>query len=581
MPKAAQNPAEKAAEVALKLLYGCIEERKNFRLEAGAGAGKTYSLISALRFLILGSGAALLRQQQNVACITYTNVAKAQIESRTDRHTAIYCDTIHGFCWSAIKDFQPQLRKELPLIEKWAEKLQESGGVGMRTIEYTLGHGKVHPDCISLYHNDVVALFVALMKYEKFRALLVSRYPILFIDEYQDTDVGFAEALKTHFLGAKGGPLIGLFGDHWQKIYSGVCGKLESAALTTIGKEANFRSVKAVVDVLNRMRPELPQYVKDPDAQGFVGVYHTNDWGGERRTEANWKSELPPNIAHQYLEVLREKLTTQGWEFGQDKSKILMLTHNVLAAEQGYRNLAGVFEYTDSFINKEDVHIAFLVDILEPFCLAYENKRFGEAFAVMAGSPPAIHSRTDKLKWASDMHTLFKLRLSGNIGAVIDHLRHTQHPPIPDSVERKEHDLGQLGSEPTLEEGSPLEILYKLRSISYQEVIALDRFLDGHTPFATKHGVKGAEFENVLVVIGKGGWNRYNFNQMLELAGVPGNIPPSKWDAFERARNLFYVACSRPKKRLALLFTQEISKEATATLSAWFGKESIHSLPTP
>jgi hypothetical protein len=36
-----------------------------------------------------------------------------------------------------------------------------------------------------------------------------------------------------------------------------------------------------------------------------------------------------------------------------------------------------------------------------------------------------------------------------------------------------------------------------LRAVSYTELIALDQFIDGHTPFATKHGVKGAEFENV------------------------------------------------------------------------------------
>jgi DNA helicase-2/ATP-dependent DNA helicase PcrA len=581
MPRAGQSPAEKAAEAALTLVYECIREGKSFQLEAGAGAGKTYTLISALKYLIHRRGVAFLRQHQRVACITYTNVAKNEIESRTDRHPAIFCDTIHSFCWSAIKDFQPQLRKELPLLERWAEKLQESGGVGTRAIEYTLGHGKVYPESVSLYHNDVLDLFVALTKYEKFRILLVARYPILFIDEYQDTDAGFAEALKAHFLGADGGPQIGLYGDHWQKIYRGVCGKLESPALTVINKEANFRSVKAVVDVLNRMRPELPQYVTDPDAEGIVAVYHTNEWLGERRTEANWKGELPAKVAHQYLESLRRNLAAQGWEFAQDKSKILMLTHNVLAEEQGYRKLAGVFEYSESFIKKEDEHIAFLVDTIEPLCEAYENKRFGKAFAVIGGGTPAIRSHSDKLKWAADMEALFKIRSHGTIGEVIDHLRHSQHPPIPNAVEEKEQELERLGLEPVFEEGSALETLYKLRGISYQEVIALDRFLDGHTPFATKHGVKGAEFQNVLVVVGKGGWNLYNFNQMLELAGAPNNIPPNKWDAFERARNLFYVACSRPQKRLALLFTQKLSEKAMATVSNWFGEEFVHSLPAP
>jgi DNA helicase-2/ATP-dependent DNA helicase PcrA len=95
----------------------------------------------------------------------------------------------------------------------------------------------------------------------------------------------------------------------------------------------------------------------------------------------------------------------------------------------------------------------------------------------------------------------------------------------------------------------------------------------GFSPFETKHGVKGAQFENVLVVIGRG-WNRYNFNEMLELAAATP-IPDKRREAFERNRNLFYVACSRPKTRLALLFTQQLSTDALGTLAAWFGVETV------
>ena len=85
--------------------------------------------------------------------------------------------------------------------------------------------------------------------------------------------------------------------------------------------------------------------------------------------------------------------------------------------------------------------------------------------------------------------------------------------------------------------------LEKFREVPYVEVKALRRNLDSHSPCETKHGVKGAEFENVLVVIGRG-WNQYNFGEMLELAGAKA-APAAKQVVFERNRNLFYVACSR------------------------------------
>ncbi len=122
-----------------------------------------------------------------------------------------------------------------------------------------------------------------------------------------------------------------------------------------------------------------------------------------------------------------------------------------------------------------------------------------------------------------------------------------------------------------------LKELRDLRAVPYQEIVVLCRYLSGHSPFETKHGVKGAEFENVLVVVGRG-WNRYNFNAMLELARDTAHVPANKQASFERNRNLFYVTCSRPKRRLAILFTQELSAAAMQTVGNWFGNDNIKAL---
>ena len=88
-----------------------------------------------------------------------------------------------------------------------------------------------------------------------------------------------------------------------------------------------------------------------------------------------------------------------------------------------------------------------------------------------------------------------------------------------------------------------------------------------------KHSVKGDEFENVLVVLGRG-WNKYNFDQYLEWAGS-GIVPADKQDAYERNRNIFYVSCSRSTTRLALLFTQKLSQASIQTLQSWFGAAAV------
>jgi DNA helicase-2/ATP-dependent DNA helicase PcrA len=91
---------------------------------------------------------------------------------------------------------------------------------------------------------------------------------------------------------------------------------------------------------------------------------------------------------------------------------------------------------------------------------------------------------------------------------------------------------------------------------------------------ATKHSVKGDEFENVVVVLGRG-WNLYNFNQYLEWAAAPNTVSATDRETYERNRNLFYVCCSRPTTRLALLFTQLLSNDALTTLAGWFGTAEV------
>ncbi|MBF4348717.1 ATP-dependent helicase, partial [Vibrio anguillarum] len=110
----------------------------------------------------------------------------------------------------------------------------------------------------------------------------------------------------------------------------------------------------------------------------------------------------------------------------------------------------------------------------------------------------------------------------------------------------------------------------RLRAVSYSEVINLAEYINDKTPFSTKHGVKGAQFDNVLVVCGRG-WNHYNWDQMLEW--IENGVPKGKDGTFERNRNLFYVSCSRAKHNLTLLFTQHLSDRSLTALGKIFGNE--------
>jgi len=174
------------------------------------------------------------------------------------------------------------------------------------------------------------------------------------------------------------------------------------------------------------------------------------------------------------------------------------------------------------------------------------------------------------------MTTLDRLRVEGTIGEVLDHLKLYRRPQLPDRVMRREDELALLDGGAIPEEAAALVRHNQLRAVPYREVIDLVRFIDGSTPFATQHSVKGAEFENVLVVLG-GGWNHYNWPQLMELLET-GAITAKNEKGFHRARNLFYVSISRPKKRLAVLATQTMPPPALQAAARLFGGANVHGL---
>lgn len=60
----------------------CLERNKSFVVDAGAGSGKTYTLVEALTFLLKKRSKDYLSRGQQIVCITYTNVAVDEIKSR-------------------------------------------------------------------------------------------------------------------------------------------------------------------------------------------------------------------------------------------------------------------------------------------------------------------------------------------------------------------------------------------------------------------------------------------------------------------------------------------------------------------
>src|SRR5262245_7923989 len=77
-----------------------LTARRSFFLFAGAGSGKTRSLVNALRHVQEHLGESLRLRGQRVGVVTFTNAACDEIKRRLGFDPLIDVSTIHTFAWS-------------------------------------------------------------------------------------------------------------------------------------------------------------------------------------------------------------------------------------------------------------------------------------------------------------------------------------------------------------------------------------------------------------------------------------------------------------------------------------------------
>lgn len=317
----------------------CIDEGNNFLLSGGAGSGKTYSLVQVIN--------QLLEEQDfiNIACVTYTNAAADEIDERVldDR---LHVSTIHEFLWSTIKNYQKEIKLAIvDLVNREKPEIRYYGDEKL-TYEYldNIEDGILYKEFFKIRegivsHDEIIK--IANYMYEKYPLLskiLKDKFQYVFIDEYQDTDEKVIQIFLDYINKSKGKIVIGLFGDSMQSIYrTGVgdvkeyIGNGSNNTLIEIQKTQNRRCPQVVIDLANKLRTDSLEQrpSEDIDAPnmengrvilGSAKFYYSNN---------------------QDINFIKKKI---GWNFEDVKeTKILNLTHNLIAPNAGFENLMDVY----------------------------------------------------------------------------------------------------------------------------------------------------------------------------------------------------------------------------------------------
>ena len=543
-----------------------LKSGHSFRVEAGAGSGKTYSLNRVIEWVQVNKWSDYSRKKQNVVCITYTNAAVDVIAERLAKDSFILPSTIHSFAWSAIKQYQSVL---IDAVTTNPDFLPDEGDFNKVTeVAYTLGHRYKENGIQYLYHDDVLKLFCLLLDNAKFRRVFADKYPLILIDEYQDSYKPIIDRFVDYYIVKGIGPQFGFFGDAWQTIYQAnkACGAIEHDNIDVIKKSSNFRSAPRIVRFLNDIRPDLPQKSAIDGFDGEVVVITCEDYNGTRRTDRNFKGELPPEVLKSRLGEIRAKIEQ---DTPHDESlKILMITHKVLAIQQGYEQLLEVLG--DGLRDKEDPFLLFFMNTVEPIYKALCTSNTQLLFDTLGIKRYPITKKSEKIRWQELRKQLVEARTQKAIN-VIELVYQTGLIPIPpklDGYYRLYHDAPETIyiAEVTIRSFLELE---------YTQFLAVIDFLYPEAIFSTEHGVKGEEYDNVVFVVSKG-WNQYQFETYAPMITGHSPVPRGKEASFERNRNLFYVCCSRSKKRLFLFVTVPVEPIFKAFLTDLIGEDNIY-----
>jgi len=545
----------------------CLQAGKSFLLDAAAGSGKTTSLIRALDYIRGEPRSGLIQNGQRVACITYTNVAKQEIIDRTENDVLFEVSTIHDFLWREIKGFQRELKTalvtlntELPNSSRRKQNAEALDAALKTVAEIAYSDRGANFLEGRIFHDDLIEVAHVIFRTHPMMAKLVAaRYPFIFVDEYQDTHPKVVAILMSFVAKADRSPVIGFFGDKLQSIYPGVIGEMPpeyEADLEIIKKEENYRCSEAVIAVLNRLRTDIQQVPAGDNAPGAAVYVDLSTLSGDADVTTSAGQAVHDRFG---LELTGEV-------------KYLFLTHRLIARKAGYESLWGAYNEWGGFVRErfqsgEDPIAKFFLDEVEPLLEAWRSGRVGKAVTLIGVGNRSLASKDEKARASNALNELVTLADSGaTIGDVLRKLKSVVR--LPDDLETA-LDPPPVPEDSESSEARFLTFLAKLVDIPYVEVTRYRAVFEENLPYSTKHGVKGDEFENVIVILDDTGanWNQYAFGRLL--SGTDTSESRSK-----RTRNLFYVCCSRARINLAVVNLAPMG-DAAPRIKELFGEQFV------
>jgi DNA helicase-2/ATP-dependent DNA helicase PcrA len=596
-------------------LRACLDQTptRSFIMVAGAGSGKTTSLVKALSHLDSTRGKTLRRLGQKIACITFTEVAAGEIRGDVGDTPLFHVSTIHSFLWTIVHSFHSDLRvwvgerinekiaeaqekiakprvqaktkqKAAEDIERYRAQLAALAAV----TKFNYGTGSRYEDGL-LGHDDILRVGPALIaKHALLRSVITKRFPFIFVDESQDTNPDVVEALKAVAAMPGTGFCLGFFGDPMQKIYQAGAGAIEPGPdWNQITKPENFRCPTTVLEVVNRIRAEDDGLVQVAGTRiGPNGVVPIS--AGTAKLFIFSNTDVDRGTCLERVRTwMADTNTDPLWHSDEETGdvRLLVLVHRMAARRLGFADVYAAMNDHDAPGFKEGLQEGtvwavrpFLQFVLPLVSSTMGNNQFDVIATLRRDCPLLAKDRVE----GQGVSALLA-RLKQNVATLVQMMRaDSGHSVREVLLFLQERELVELDrrftpylANPAADEDDPeFSAMSALLAAPVAQMWGYRRYIDDESPFATQQGIKGAQFQRVLVVLddAESEYRLFSYGKYWGLEALSdtdrAHIAAHEDSVLGRTRRLFYVCCSRAVKDLAVVFfVPNVTAAQTAVLA--------------
>jgi DNA helicase-2/ATP-dependent DNA helicase PcrA len=346
----------------------------------------------------------------------------------------------------------------------------------------------------------------------------------------------------------------------------------------------NYRCAKRIVKLANTIGKDLDIYAeqnpKEDAADGLVRLFIV-----QQQNEID-KDDIEQTI----MDIMCNQTHDAKWSGADADVKTLTLEHMMAARRLGFAQFFGplskVDKYQMAFLQGKVSELDFFTKEVLPIADSINGDGRNALEILKAYSPLLSKQNTEKpyelyLRCRDDSQKVANI-VNGNhsIRDVVKVVCSSQLLPVPE-VLRQASILSTTDVNDEWEED--LQAWVMVMDLPINMVRGYDDYVNQRTRFDTHQGVKGLEFDRVMVIIDDSEAKGFMFSYdklfgVKELTEIDKkHIEAGEESSVDRTQRLFYVTCTRAKESLAIvMYTSDSEKVKNQAISkGWFSEQEI------